>query len=467
LKSSCLLWHSFFACQTNKAATMRIDASKNRTSRFCLVLFCLFHGCLPTTDGFASTSTRTSTRTSRHYTATPARRISTKPLDTTFCSRHLTCPPVDTRCNTRLRVGQAISQDVDKPKPRFEAWSNFMYGAKHVDSQYLDLFWEYCIRRTTLLIGPVVILLVAAHYLSPGFGSFLYSSFNQLLQIMFLVSSFVGGILQLPLDALRWVWHAFPAFCMPMLDYLPSGIAIHLARMMLFLQHELRVISHSYIFASLAVVFWRPMVEEVQYRFLLFRLLGQKRQEQSPQKSMQESTNHDSSLVDFIPLDPSSPTQPTMDNGADTTMDTKSLKLSRKVLLSSVLFAATRLGWLCALPDTVFSPSVWKIGFLQSATAPYVWTVGFIQSIMAHFSSSVLSEWAPLLQNGLLVLALHQSVSTFLVARHIFVPLYEERGLAASVGAHVAWTVGKATIPFRLVWKLLPSSARFGTSRRR
>jgi hypothetical protein len=30
--------------------------------------------------------------------------------------------------------------------------------------------------------------------------------------------------------------------------------------------------------------------------------------------------------------------------------------------------------------------------------------------------------------------------------------------LAASVGAHLSWTVGKGTIPFRLLWKFWQSS---------
>jgi hypothetical protein len=118
-------------------------------------------------------------------------------------------------------------------------------------------------------------------------------------------------------------------------------------------------------------------------------------------------------------------------------------KLSQRFLLSSFLFAATRLGWSCARPDDVLTPS------------PYAWTVGFCQSVLAHvFSSRALSELRPLLQRALIFLALHQAISTYFISIKIYVPFYKERGLCASIGAHLAWTIGKLTLPFRLSKRL-------------
>jgi hypothetical protein len=81
-----------------------------------------------------------------------------------------------------------------------------------------------------------------------------------------------------------------------------------------------------------------------------------------------------------------------------------------------------------------------------------------MQSVITHFSSHVLSDLTPLLQKGFMLLALHQSISTFFVANCVFAPLYQERGLAAAIGAHVAWTVGKVSLPIRLLWRCLPSA---------
>ena len=41
-----------------------------------------------------------------------------------------------------------------------------------------------------------------------------------------------------------------------------------------------------------------------------------------------------------------------------------------------------------------------------------------------------------------------------LAALWLFASLYRTRGLAASMGAHIAWTVSKGTVVFRLLWRL-------------
>ena len=130
------------------------------------------------------------------------------------------------------------------------------------------------------------------------------------------------------------------------------------------------------------------------------------------------------------------------------TTSNERLLLSRSYLVSTFLFAATRLGWLCAHPDDVTRPT------------PYSWTVGFMQSILALFSTNVLSDLRPRFQMCLTIFALHQCISTYLVGLHIFVPFYKTGGLPASIGAHLAWTLGKITIPFRATRRFLQWRAK-------
>ena len=120
---------------------------------------------------------------------------------------------------------------------------------------------------------------------------------------------------------------------------------------------------------------------------------------------------------------------------------------STRILLGSLLFATTRLGWLTSDPaDTV----------VDLSNSPYGFTIGFLQSIFSLLSSG--RATVPEVRHGLrifiLLLAIHQTVSSFLVAQHVFAGIYRRRGLAASVGAHVSWTVGKGTIVFRLFLKV-------------
>jgi hypothetical protein len=121
---------------------------------------------------------------------------------------------------------------------------------------------------------------------------------------------------------------------------------------------------------------------------------------------------------------------------------------STRILLGSLLFATTRLGWLSSDPaDTI-----------ALSNSPYGFTIGFLQSIGSLVSSGGgVPEVRQSLRIFILLLAIHQTVSSFLVAQHVFASIYRQRGLAASVGAHVSWTVGKGTIPFRLLWKFWQS----------
>jgi hypothetical protein len=214
----------------------------------------------------------------------------------------------------------------------------------------------------------------------------------------------------------------------------------------------------------LAVLVWRPAVEEWQYRSMLNKVLFAPRVIQTSLHKLSKMApsvgESAGSVVQFIPINDKTP-QPQFAETADNDpIDhdpqhesnsngrfNRAITLpfpneSARILMGSILFATTRLGWLSTDPAA---------GYISSS--PYSWTIGFLQSLLAHFSSSVLPEIRPGLRRWILLLGIHQTVSTYLVAQFIFANLYRERGLAASVGAHVTWTVGKGTIVFRLLWR--------------
>jgi hypothetical protein len=247
-----------------------------------------------------------------------------------------------------------------------------------------------------------------------------------------------------------------PALVVPILDHLPSKVAIQVVKILLDVHSGMNYLAQTTALTGATVLLWRPIVEEIQYRYLLGNVLGQGRTGQNT--LVNEEPDH---LVHFIPVDGSDalvdcepPESPLVSNSTLPMLElsiAKGTVASRRLLLSSIAFALTRLGWLCSSPTTVDLANP----FLQTAKSPYSWTVAFMQSVMAHFSSRALSEISPLIQRLLLVLAIQQTMSTFLVTWYVFVPLYLERGILASIGAHIAWTIGKATWPIRLLWRLI------------
>jgi len=290
--------------------------------------------------------------------------------------------------------------------------------------------------------------------ISPNIGSITFEYLKNICKVAFLLAGTIGGLLQLPFDAARWTVSLAPALVVPVLDYLPSRFSIQLVKLLLDLHTILNYLAQSILLTGVSVLLWRPMVEEIQYRYLLGNFLGKGKRKIN--KNIDGESEH---MVHFIAVDGSDFAEPQItkvSDGAISQKEQSSLssspnQLSRRLLFSSIAYSLTRLGWLCAVPTTVD----FAYPFLQTATSPYSWTVAFIQSAVAHFSSRMLVELSPFLQRSLLLLAVQQTVSTFLITWHVFVPLYLERGILASIGAHIAWTLGKMTWPIRLLWRAM------------
>jgi len=265
------------------------------------------------------------------------------------------------------------------------------------------------------------------------------------------------------------VWNISPQSLAAAINFLPNFIAIALVQAVLSVRIatssivEVCVDNNVITFLSsiVAILVWRPAVEEWQYRSVLDKLLFViPRWVVARWRSSQPSipTNETTTSVKAAKDLPISNQTQKIDKGdrnttsafntpATKTEDTDTQFLpseSTRIFLGSLLFATTRLGWLSSDPtDTV-----------ALSNSPYGFTVGFLQSLWSIVSTNESVVEIPRnLRISILLLAIHQTVSTFLVAQHIFAGIYRQRGLAASVGAHIAWTVGKITIPFRLLWK--------------
>ena len=357
-------------------------------------------------------------------------------------------------------AGEAIADDLPSTKSTWKSWfglrmddilSDFAYGANYVNSQYLSILWKYSIVKTFKWTVPLAIAL----WLNHG----IYDSFMGLLRSILALSSAAATLLQLPVDFLKLillsVWNIPPEAISAAIMILPGTVAIPLVQVLLMIRTSFHAVvdaccRNTWLISMLAVLVWRPAVEEWQYRSVLDKLLFgvprwllAKGQAVSPSaidkiKDMKESltarigtprnetaiTDSDQEDDDFAPILPDE---------------------STRILLGSLLFATTRLGWLSTDPADAVALS----------NSPYGFTIGFLQSLGSLVSEGGVQRDLRLF---LLLLAIHQTISTFFVAQYVFAGIYRRKGLAASVGAHVSWTIGKGTIPFRLVGKAWQST---------
>ena len=360
--------------------------------------------------------------------------------------------------------------------------SDFLYGIQYVNSQYLALLWKYSIVQSFAVTIPFAIILWTTYMMSSPSSTVYSTVYNVLyypLYYIWSISSSVASILQLPLDCMKYIVESFPTILITLVEYLPNYIAVHIVQTILSVQDMISSITFSanrnfiisFVSSMFTLVVWRPAVEEWEYRSILNKLLFAPRiiQQQMTQRfsyqqqqQLQQWYNpyhyrhqqRRQMMMTMIPLYKSKmmitinqlSSSSSSSNPTTTSRGIMSrippVNESNRILLGSILFATTRLGWLST--DPVSS---------DFSSSPYSWTIGFLQSILSHFSSQVLSEVRPTLRIWLLLLAIHQCVSTFLVAQYVFATVYREKGLAASVGSHIAWTVGKGTIPFRIIWR--------------
>ncbi|KAG7348001.1 hypothetical protein IV203_016706 [Nitzschia inconspicua] len=364
--------------------------------------------------------------------------------------------------------GESISETPLDDKTQYDKQSyirdnvsNFSYGVDFVNSQYLFILWKYSIVRSITFTLPFGLLLWGTRfYAAPHLAQNMYALLYYPLYSLWAGSSIVARILQMPLEVSRWILSMFPALLLTSVEYLPNVLAVPMVQAVLAVRDILMWIAVAFtsnqltslLSSAVAILVWRPAVEEWEYRSILNKLLFAPNEIRSRVRKIPVSSTV--SMVEYIPVEGGNVTSNqgiASDGILSTTPDKSHIKRrvvlpaaneSNRILLGSILFATTRLGWLAWDPTS------------GDYSSPYSWTIGFLQSIMAHFSSQVLPEVRPSLKIWILLLAIHQTVSTFLVAQNVLAKVYRERGLVAAIGAHMTWTISKGTIPFRIIWRL-------------
>jgi len=347
-------------------------------------------------------------------------------------SRHLSTSVTSRSQRLRATPAAYIPEDIPISCKEFKFVSDFKEGFNRVHSDYLNLFWKYSFVKAMRYILPVSMVLASTRYLVPEFGKALIYGFGLSFRGFYRLSSVVDLMLFLPLKAAWAMITTIPWLMIPLLEYIPQSAAIGIISPILFLRRMMKSLSSSFLFSTLAISVWRPVLEETQYRFLLNSALGDK----GLRRLFGRSTSKDAESG----------------SGVDTEKNDLSISepqgsISKACLWTSFLFALTRFGWLCS-------------NFQNDSTSPYSWTVGFSLSLLGHLSSVPLSEVRSVLQYASSLLAIHQAVTTFLVAVNIYQPMYSKNGLFGSIGSHIAWTTGIPTIPFRLAKKIYDGSKK-------
>jgi len=317
--------------------------------------------------------------------------------------------------------------------------------------------------KTFKITVPIAIALWMNH----GFYDFFFGISRSILYL----SSIAASILQLPLVfAQQFVlsgWNVSPEALASAIMFLPNFLAIPLVELLLWTRATVMFLvgicsgnnAIRFLSSLAAILIWRPAVEEWQYRSVLNKVsFGVPRwmlargKELSPNTAavLRKIKNDFNGIVNksaakvVEELESESTTTNSTQSTAEEDIDDLAPflpDLSTRILTGSILFATTRLGWLSVDPGDSVALS----------NSPYGFTIGFLSSIGSLFASggSVSND----LRILILLLAIHQTISTFYIAQYVFAGIYKRKGLLASIGAHVSWTVGKGTIPFRLGWK--------------
>jgi hypothetical protein len=455
--------------------------NNSRATRCCCVSLCLVVFLQLVTKGSSFTNTPT-TPGLNHPVATFLRGVSpfqtgskarkqyvtsTDMVSASFDINSINSYDGKTLQATSSSDRQSITAAPRRSSRRQEWWSDFQYGVHHVHTNYLDYVWKFGIFQSFLVVIPLVATVLLGQAVWGSSNNLVYSIMYQCLTLLSTLSSGIGHSLQFPITFLTHAMsRSIPVALIGSLDYIPQGVAIFLVHVVLWLRHQLRAVwATSFLVRNMGVLVGTLWMNEFHFRYVLDRILvGEKSRtnESHPDRTSSSATT----TVQFIPIhssdhqsldvstvtpsqvlaDASTPprvssesfslttssssTAPTATNS--TTAAAATSQTSLWILASSFLFATSHLSGWWRTPDQYFFPA-------------------FLQSAMMHLSHQSLAEIQPVLSILFLTLALHQAVVAWSLSTKVLTPLYQERGVLASLGGHVMWQVGWILLPFRLL----------------
>jgi hypothetical protein len=352
-----------------------------------------------------------------------------------------------------------------------EWWSDFQYGAHQVHTNYFEYVWKFGIFQSFLVVFPVVATVLLGQAVWGSANNLVYAMMYHGLTALSTLSNGISYGLQFPMTFLTHAMsQGIPVALIGSLDYIPQGVAIFLVQIVLWFRHQLRAVwATSFVVRNLGVLVGTLWMNEFHFRYVLDRMFGGETTSRTNERrpvgpssfatSVQfipvESSDHqpldvstvepsqvlaDASTPPRVSSESSSLTTSSSSTATTTTTSTTASAADVKshtslwILASSFLFATSHLSGWWRTPDQYYFPA-------------------FLQSAMMHLSNQSLAEIQPVLSMVFLTLALHQAVVAWYLSTKVLTPLYQERGVLASLGGHVMWQAGWILLPFRLLAK--------------
>jgi hypothetical protein len=353
------------------------------------------------------------------------------------------CPRISSRSHQRIPTTLCMSKSNvwrKIPKTARQWGSDFWFGATFVNNNFLETLSK--ILKTILqIVIPIILLFLAGAVWFPSPTNFFRVMVEKALMLVLVFSNLIQMLLAAPF----WLYRI-----MDKLLNKRSAKSIFLYLSSFIHQQESgfsTVANLSYRSLLPQVLVSGPVREELIYRFAfgtLWKKMANRLGRTKANNGVSNSSEDTSETVLEVAHQPET--------------STKWLGYVPWMLVASLLFSVAHLGnhlpppssasideTIGTLGETI-GTRLKEINILDFDTKPFL----FIGRFNLTFSP--------------IFLCLFQALLTGIVSLHIFCPLYEQRGLMASIGAHCTWNLfGVAMFPLhllvRLILKLFKSKA--------
>ena len=325
-----------------------------------------------------------------------------------------------------------------------EFLSNVVYGALKVHRNFVNIWWELIIKRTVLFTLPFVIVLIAFLFSNnPTLlnGSLFTSQFLiQTFTPIAIVGSKFTAIITLPFDvATASVTN--PSRVWEILWKLPTLILDILSSKSIGGGDQLADMSQRSLFIFTVGI--APIIEEIIFRsgfIKAWEFIAAIPSKLTPnQQYTDDETSSSNTGID----------DGTNNNDDDKPRAVVSKMWNNMILVNSIVFGLIHLGNHLPLNTEMISNN-----------AKVAMDTPSLKDAIEHFPFLLENGGFKLIgTNGALVFAICQTIITTNIARKIFCPIFLERGLGASIGAHMMYNLNAIlvwyTVPLRLVVKLI------------